>query len=130
MIICFTKRGSLFPLLSVCRIIILIPADIALQFAYPSYVVMLGHLRSKAFENFKKRLEHSMNDGEGFASAVLKCTKTCMLEFDQGSAGEIAYHNLFYYSLPCFLEVHMMVALFEHSGRSKSSMVSSVYFSF
>ncbi|XP_022142481.1 protein ROOT HAIR DEFECTIVE 3 homolog 2 [Momordica charantia] len=58
----------------------------ALEFVYPSYVVMLGHLRSKAFENFKDRVEQSMNDGEGFASTVRNCTKTCMLEFDQGSA--------------------------------------------
>ncbi|XP_022994736.1 protein ROOT HAIR DEFECTIVE 3 homolog 2-like isoform X1 [Cucurbita maxima] len=57
-----------------------------LEFVYPSYVILLGHLRSKACVDFKKRLEQSMNDGEGFASAVRKCTKTCMLEFDQGSA--------------------------------------------
>lgn len=69
----------------------------ALQFVYPSYVVMLGHLRSKAFENFKDRVEQSMNDGEGFASTVRNCTKTCMLEFDQGSAGEITYYILFFY---------------------------------
>lgn len=58
---------------------------------------MLGHLRSKAFEDFKKRLEQSMKDGEGFAPTVRKCTETCMLEFDRGSAGEIAYYNLFSY---------------------------------
>lgn len=57
-----------------------------LEFVYPSYVVMLGHLRSKAFEDFKKRLEQSMKDGEGFAPTVRKCTETCMLEFDRGSA--------------------------------------------
>uniref|UniRef100_A0A1S4E2A1 Protein ROOT HAIR DEFECTIVE 3 homolog n=1 Tax=Cucumis melo TaxID=3656 RepID=A0A1S4E2A1_CUCME len=57
-----------------------------LEFVYPSYVAMLGHLRFKTFEDFKKRLEQSMNDGEGFASTVRKCTKICMLEFDQGSA--------------------------------------------
>ncbi|XP_031745912.1 protein ROOT HAIR DEFECTIVE 3 homolog 2 isoform X2 [Cucumis sativus] len=57
-----------------------------LEFVYPSYVVMLGHLRSKASEDFKKRFERSLNDGEGFASTVRKCTKICMLEFDQGSA--------------------------------------------
>ena len=97
---------------------------------YPSYVILLGHLRSKAFENFKKRLEQSMNDGEGFASAVRKCTKTCMLEFDQGSAGEFECCSLFFYEFPCFFSTHIMIGLFENSGGSKSSMASIRFFFF
>ncbi|KAK3188901.1 hypothetical protein Dsin_028462 [Dipteronia sinensis] len=58
----------------------------ALDFVHPLYSAMLGHLRSKAFESFKTRLEQLLNKGEGFAASVSSCTQSCMLEFDQGCA--------------------------------------------
>lgn len=58
----------------------------ALDFVYPTYSTLLGHLRSKAFESFKIRLEQSLKKGEGFAASVRTCTQSCMLEFDRGCA--------------------------------------------
>lgn len=58
----------------------------ALDFAYPTYSTLLGHLRSKAFESFKIQLEQSLKKGEGFAASVRTCTQSCMLEFDRGCA--------------------------------------------
>ncbi|KAE8008267.1 hypothetical protein FH972_004796 [Carpinus fangiana] len=58
----------------------------ALDFVHPAYTTMLGHLRSKAVESFKSRLEQSLNKGEGFAASVRTCTQSCLLEFDQGYA--------------------------------------------
>ncbi|KAI5332211.1 hypothetical protein L3X38_022340 [Prunus dulcis] len=58
----------------------------ALDFVYPAYTTMLGHVRSKALEDFKVRLEQSLNEGRGFASSVRICTHSSMLEFDKGCA--------------------------------------------
>lgn len=58
----------------------------ALDLVHPAYLSMLGHLRSKALQNFKTRLEHSLNCGEGFAASVRNCNQSCMLEFDKGCA--------------------------------------------
>lgn len=58
----------------------------ALDFVYPTYSTLLGHLRSKAFESFKIQLEQSLKKGEGFAASVCACTQSCMLEFDRGCA--------------------------------------------
>ncbi|KAJ7969261.1 Protein ROOT HAIR DEFECTIVE 3-like [Quillaja saponaria] len=58
----------------------------ALDFVYPAYTTMLGHLRSKALENFKTSLEQSMKKGDGFAASARSCAQSCMLEFDQGCA--------------------------------------------
>ncbi|XVF25355.1 hypothetical protein REPUB_Repub13aG0205800 [Reevesia pubescens] len=58
----------------------------ALDFVHPAYLNLLAHLRSKALEGFKSRLEHMLNKGEGFAASAHACTKSCMLEFDQGCA--------------------------------------------
>ncbi|XP_004293731.1 PREDICTED: protein ROOT HAIR DEFECTIVE 3 homolog 2 [Fragaria vesca subsp. vesca] len=58
----------------------------ALDFVFPAYNTMLGHLRSNALENFKVRLEQSLSNGEGFASSVRTCTERCVLEFDRGCA--------------------------------------------
>lgn len=60
------------------------------QFVYPAYATMLGNLRSKALENFKTRLEHSLSKGEGFAASVRTCAQSCMLDFDQGCAGNVS----------------------------------------
>jgi hypothetical protein len=54
---------------------------------HPAYTTMLRHLRSKALESFKSRLEQSLNKGEGFAASVRTCTQFCLLEFEQGYAG-------------------------------------------
>ena len=48
---------------------------------------MLGHVRSKALEAFKVRLEQSLNKGRGFATYARICTHSSMLEFDKGCAG-------------------------------------------
>ncbi|OIV91903.1 hypothetical protein TanjilG_17895 [Lupinus angustifolius] len=60
--------------------------SMALDFVYPAYTIMLGHLRSRALEDFKAKLEQSLNNGEGFASAVHIWTKSVLLEFDKGSS--------------------------------------------
>ncbi|KAE8734346.1 Protein ROOT HAIR DEFECTIVE 3-like protein 2 [Hibiscus syriacus] len=56
------------------------------QFVHAAYLNLLGHLRFKAFEDFKSRLEQMLNKGEGFAVSARTCTQSCMLEFDQGCA--------------------------------------------
>ncbi|KAF7842496.1 protein ROOT HAIR DEFECTIVE 3-like protein 2-like isoform X1 [Senna tora] len=53
---------------------------------YPAYTTMLGHLRAKALESYKAKLEHSLKNGEGFAASVRMLIQSSMLEFDQGSA--------------------------------------------
>nr|XP_017246024.1 PREDICTED: protein ROOT HAIR DEFECTIVE 3 homolog 2 isoform X2 [Daucus carota subsp. sativus] len=58
----------------------------ALQLVHPTFMTMVGHLRSKSLHNFKLRLEESLHKGEGFAAAVRTCTKSCMLDFDSGCA--------------------------------------------
>ncbi|XP_065854509.1 protein ROOT HAIR DEFECTIVE 3 homolog 2 [Euphorbia lathyris] len=58
----------------------------ALELVHPAYVTLLGHLRHRTLENFKTRLEQSLNHGEGFAASVRVCAQSCMLEFDKGSA--------------------------------------------
>ncbi|KAJ1420932.1 RHD3/Sey1 [Sesbania bispinosa] len=66
----------------------------ALDFVYPAYTTMLGHLRSKALEDFKTKLDQSLNNGEGFASSVRMWTQSILLEFDKGSAGGLLFvHN-------------------------------------
>lgn len=59
----------------------------SIQFVYPAYTTMLGHLRFRALEGFKTRLEQLLAKGEGFAAAVRSCTEACMLEFDHGCSG-------------------------------------------
>lgn len=56
----------------------------ALDVVHHAYVTMLGHLRSKALESFKTRLEQSLHKGEGFAASVRACAQSCMVEFDKG----------------------------------------------
>ncbi|KAJ6676332.1 PROTEIN ROOT HAIR DEFECTIVE 3-like protein [Salix viminalis] len=50
---------------------------------------MLGHLRSKALESFKTRLEQSMQKGEGFADSVRACAQSCLAEFDKGCEASV-----------------------------------------
>ncbi|XP_034212675.1 protein ROOT HAIR DEFECTIVE 3 homolog 2-like [Prunus dulcis] len=57
-----------------------------LDFVYRAYTTMLGHVRSKALEAFKVRLEQSLNKGRGFATYARICTHSSMLEFDKGCA--------------------------------------------
>ncbi|KAL4182258.1 hypothetical protein AMTRI_Chr12g275090 [Amborella trichopoda] len=58
----------------------------ALHLVHPAYQAMLGHLRTRTLEKFKDVLEQSLKRGEEFASSVSDCTKSAMLEFDQGCA--------------------------------------------
>ncbi|KAK7331246.1 hypothetical protein VNO77_25466 [Canavalia gladiata] len=64
----------------------------ALDVVYPAYTTLLGHLRSKALDNFKTKLEQSLNNGEGFASSVRRWTQSIMLEFDQGTSDAAVRH--------------------------------------
>lgn len=59
------------------------------QLLYPAYTTMLGHLRCKALENFKIRLENSLKKGEGFASSVRACSESSIHDFEQGCAGNV-----------------------------------------
>ena len=63
---------------------------------HPAYLNLLGHLRFKALEDFKSRLEQMLKKGEGFAASAHACTKSSMNEFDQGCAGNVvnSYHTL------------------------------------
>ncbi|CAI0392524.1 unnamed protein product [Linum tenue] len=56
----------------------------ALDLVHPVYVTLLGHLRSKALEDFKSRLEQSLSRGDGFAASVRACTESSLVEFDKG----------------------------------------------
>ncbi|XP_077226524.1 protein ROOT HAIR DEFECTIVE 3 homolog 2-like isoform X2 [Tasmannia lanceolata] len=56
----------------------------ALHLVHPTYQAMLGHIRSKTLDSFKNGLELSLKKGTGFAASVHDCTRSCMLEFDQG----------------------------------------------
>ncbi|XP_060671724.1 protein ROOT HAIR DEFECTIVE 3 homolog 2 isoform X3 [Ziziphus jujuba] len=58
----------------------------ALDFLHPAYITMVGHLHSKALENFKTGVENWLEEGEGFAALVRACKEYCILEFDQGCA--------------------------------------------
>eukprot|EP00250_Pteridium_aquilinum_P020465 c24824_g2_i2 orf=433-2931(-) len=58
----------------------------ALEMLYPAYQAMLGHHRAKAFDKFRKDLEVSPSNNEGFAARVRRCMEACMSEFDQGCA--------------------------------------------
>ncbi|KAL5157890.1 Protein ROOT HAIR DEFECTIVE 3 2 [Glycine soja] len=60
----------------------------ALDLVYPTYTTLLGHIRSKALDDFKTKLEQSLNNGEGFASSVRTWTQSIMLQFDKASAAE------------------------------------------
>lgn len=62
---------------------------------------MLGHLRSKAFDDFKTKLDQSLNNGEGFASSVRMWSQSIMLEFDKGFDGnnQIRFFFIITYSL-------------------------------
>ncbi|KAK7412799.1 hypothetical protein VNO78_04434 [Psophocarpus tetragonolobus] len=64
----------------------------ALDLVYPSYTTLLGHLRAKALDDFKTKLEQSLNNGEGFASSVRTWTQAIVLEFDKGSADAAVRH--------------------------------------
>lgn len=54
---------------------------------HPAYTTMIGLLRSKALDDFKAKLDQSLNNGEGFASSVQTLTHSILLGFDKGSAG-------------------------------------------
>ncbi|RVW78200.1 hypothetical protein CK203_058456 [Vitis vinifera] len=57
---------------------------------------ILDHVAASTYysiENFRAHLDQSLNRGEGFATSVRSCTKSCMLEFDQGCAGNVIFLN-------------------------------------
>lgn len=64
----------------------------ALDLVSPAYTTLLGHIRSKALDDFKTKLDRSLNNGEGFASSVRTLTQSIMLEFDKGSADAAVRH--------------------------------------
>ncbi|KAJ6815837.1 protein ROOT HAIR DEFECTIVE 3-like [Iris pallida] len=56
-----------------------------LQLVHPAFQSVLGHLRSKALDDFKASLDNALGRGEGFAIAARDCTKSVMTSFDEGS---------------------------------------------
>ncbi|KAK7332534.1 hypothetical protein VNO80_29287 [Phaseolus coccineus] len=64
----------------------------ALDLVYPAYTTLLEHIHSKALDDFKTKLDQSLNNGEGFASSVRTWTQTIMLEFDKGAADAAVRH--------------------------------------
>ncbi|CAK8531170.1 unnamed protein product [Lathyrus sativus] len=58
----------------------------ALDIVHPAYTTMIGLLRSQALDDFKTKLDQSLNNGEGFASSVQTLTHSILHEFDKGSA--------------------------------------------
>ncbi|GLU14082.1 hypothetical protein SLE2022_306730 [Rubroshorea leprosula] len=56
------------------------------DFVHPAYTKLLGHLRVKALDDIKSRVQEMLNKGDGFAASVRTCTGSCMLEFDLGCA--------------------------------------------
>ncbi|RDY08984.1 Protein ROOT HAIR DEFECTIVE 3-like 2, partial [Mucuna pruriens] len=64
----------------------------ALDLVYPAYTTLLGHIRAKSLDDFKTKLEQSLNNGEGFASSVRTWTQSIMLEFDKGYADAAVRH--------------------------------------
>ncbi|KAK8468833.1 hypothetical protein PHAVU_006G130800 [Phaseolus vulgaris] len=64
----------------------------ALDLVYPAYTTLLEHIHSKALDDFKTKLDQSLNNGEGFASSVRTWTQTIMLEFDNGAADAAVRH--------------------------------------
>ncbi|GLT59119.1 hypothetical protein SLA2020_319560 [Shorea laevis] len=56
------------------------------DFVHPAHTKLLGHLRVKALDDFKSRVQEMLNKGDGFAASVRTCTGSCMLEFDLGCA--------------------------------------------
>ncbi|CAA2954292.1 ROOT HAIR DEFECTIVE 3 homolog 2-like isoform X1 [Olea europaea subsp. europaea] len=86
----------------------------ALQLVHPVYISMLGHLRSRALESFKTRLEQSLALGEGFAASVRNCSQSSMLEFDQGCLDAAIQQSSwdaskFREKLHCDIEAHASV---------------------
>ncbi|WVY93458.1 hypothetical protein V8G54_032546, partial [Vigna mungo] len=63
-----------------------------LALVYPAYTTLLEHIHAKALDDFKTKLEQSLNNGEGFASSVRNWTQTIMDEFDKGSADAAVRH--------------------------------------
>ncbi|KAL3520395.1 hypothetical protein ACH5RR_018544 [Cinchona calisaya] len=61
----------------------------ALQFVHPTYVTLLGHLRSHALTNFKIQLEQTLSRGEGFVASVDSCMQSSMIEFDKGCSDAV-----------------------------------------
>ncbi|KAL2341507.1 hypothetical protein Fmac_009447 [Flemingia macrophylla] len=64
----------------------------ALDLVNPAYTTLLGHIRAKALNDFKTKLEQSLNNGEGFASSVRTWTQSTMFEFDKVSADASVRH--------------------------------------
>lgn len=74
---------------------------------------MLGHLRSKALDDFKTKLDESLNNGEGFASSVRMWTQSIMLEFDKRSAGnnQIGFFFMTYTLSPVNLHISELLTI-------------------
>ncbi|XP_077226523.1 protein ROOT HAIR DEFECTIVE 3 homolog 2-like isoform X1 [Tasmannia lanceolata] len=73
----------------------------ALHLVHPTYQAMLGHIRSKTLDSFKNGLELSLKKGTGFAASVHDCTRSCMLEFDQGCSAFLVREENNWWHLTC-----------------------------
>lgn len=77
---------------------------------YPAYTTLLEHIHAKALDDFKTKLEQSLNNGEGFASSVRTWTRTIMDEFDKGSAG----NNLILFFITCTTVCSNFICIFQN----------------
>lgn len=70
---------------------------------------MLGHLRSRAFENYKEALEKSIINGEEFDVAYSQCTESVMSQFDEDCAGRLCVGCSLFQSIYLDLEDGKMI---------------------
>lgn len=80
------------------------------QLVYPAYTTLLEHIHSKSLDDFKTKLDQSLNNGEGFASSVRTWTETIMLEFDKGAAG----NNLIRFFIACTTVCSYIIYTFQN----------------
>ncbi|XP_074288996.1 protein ROOT HAIR DEFECTIVE 3-like isoform X2 [Silene latifolia] len=63
--------------------------DKLLQLVQPAFQLVLGHVRSGAFEKFTETFEKSLKAGEGFSDVACRCKQTALNAFDEGSADSV-----------------------------------------
>ncbi|KAF1859295.1 hypothetical protein Lal_00009879, partial [Lupinus albus] len=54
------------------------------QLAQPSFLAVLGHMRSATFDKFKEAFDKALNGGEAFSAAANNCIGSYMTQFDEG----------------------------------------------
>ncbi|OIW09003.1 hypothetical protein TanjilG_05979 [Lupinus angustifolius] len=56
------------------------------QLAQPSFLAVLGHIRSATFDKFKEAFDKALNGEEAFSAAANSCIGLYMTQFDEGCA--------------------------------------------